>query len=404
MKLIECQRCLLTSNIAKIGEIQCEYCDMHDELDNKYDNFDKILEIIKKQKCKYNCIIGISGGKDSSTLLYSAVKKWNLNPLVIHFNNHWNTEIAKENMMNLIQKLNVDFIEYYVNKEEYDNLNKAFLKAGVPDADIPNDIAMVKLIYETAEKYNIKYILSGNCYKTEGSTPREWTYMDAKYIESIYETYYNKKLVNFPLFTFSDQIHYAEIGIVQIRPFYYKSVDRNLLDEEMTEFINWKTYGWKHGENTYTDFVGSYLLPRKFNIDKRIVYLSARIRSGYLNKNDARNMLNVESCFDLNLLGDEYIDLIDSPIQDRSVFKKYDFKKYKWIVYYLYLLGVVPYTFYIKYTDKVDMEYHKIDELNKNDKEIILKNILKYNCDDDIEFKKIIDKLCYQLKQQINNI
>ena len=105
---------------------------------------------------------------------------------------------------------------------------------------------------------------------------------------------------------------YNKLNIKQIRPFHYQNVNRFELDEEMKKFINYKSYGWKHGENSYTDFIGSYLLPRKFGIDKRLVYLSARIRTGLLGKDEARNILNCEPSFDTDILGDEYLDLIDS--------------------------------------------------------------------------------------------
>lgn len=373
---MECQKCLITNDLCEFKNNVCFFCEMHTELDSKNFDFNPVINNIKKTKGKYNCIIGISGGADSSTMLYSAVKKWGLKPLVIHFNNHWNTDNATYNMKQLIQKLNVDFIEYYVNKEEFDNLNKAFLLAGTPDCDIPNDIAMTKLMYETCEKYNIKYILNGHCYKTEGSTPKAWTYMDAKYIKDVYKRFHKKELVNFPLFEFKDQLHYNKLNIEQIRPFHYQNVNRFELDKEMKEFINYKSYGWKHGENSYTDFVGSYLLPRKFGIDKRIVYLSARVRSGLLTKEEARNILNCEPSFDTDILGDEYMDLIDSPIVDRSEYDSYNFKEANWMIYYLYLCGTVPYTFYIKYSQKIDeFNYHKLEEVTESDLQKIIDTI-----------------------------
>ncbi len=383
--MVECSICLMTDDIADINNINniCNFCELHKTFGDNYKDFNPILDKIKSNKDKYNCITGISGGLDSSTLLYAAIKKWNLRPLVIHFNNHWNTQLATDNMMKLIKKLNVDFIEYYVNKEEYDNLNKAFLMAGVPDCDIPNDIAMTKLMYETAEKYNIKYILNGHCYKTEGSCPLKWTYMDAKYIKDVYYKFYNKDLENFPLFTFKDQFHYSQLGIEQIRPFHYNDIDRFKLDEEMKEFIDWKSYGWKHGENIYTDFVGSYLLPRKFGIDKRIVYLSARIRSGLLRKEEGKNILNNEPCFDTNMIGDEYLDLIDSPIVEREKYNRYNFKEANWLIYYLYLLGTVPYTFYTKYSKKIEQfNYKSIDEVSKDDLELIKNTIINSHYED----------------------
>jgi len=384
---MECKKCLMTSDISDIKDDICNFCVLHNTIENNYINFNPVLEKIKNQNTKYNCITGISGGLDSSTLLYTAVKIWKLKPLVIHFNNHWNTTMATENMMKLIKKLNIDFIEFYVNKEEYDNLNKAFLMAGVPDCDIPNDIAMTKIMYETAEKYNIKYILNGHCYKTEGSTPLKWTYMDAKYIKDVYRKIFNKELENYPLLTFTDQYNYSKLGIEQIRPFHYKNVDRFKLDEEMKEYIDWKYYGWKHGENIYTDFIGSYLLPKKFGIDKRIVYLCAKIRSGLITKEDAREVLKSEPCFDTAIIGNEYLDLINSPIVDRESYDRYNFKEANWLIYYLYLLGTIPYTFYTKYSIKIDQfNYSSINEVTPNDLETIKHNIInaKYK-DEELE-------------------
>ena len=391
---MECKYCLITNDLCEFESGKCMFCKMHNELDGKNPDFEPILNKIKKHKGKYNCIIGISGGADSSTMLYAAVKKWGLKPLVIHFNNHWNTDNAIYNMKQLVQKLNVDFIEYYVNKEEFDNLNKAFLMSGTPDCDIPNDIAMTKLMYETCEKYNIKYILNGHCYKTEGSTPKAWTYMDAKYIKDVYRKFFNKELVNYPLFEFKDQLHYNTLNIEQIRPFHYQNVDRFKLDEEMKDFIGYKSYGWKHGENSYTDFVGSYLLPRKFGIDKRIVYLSARIRTGLLTKDEAKNILNCEPSFDTDILGDEYMDLIDAPIVDRSEYDSYNFKEANWMIYYLYLCGTVPYTFYIKYSQKIDdFDYHKLEEVNESDLQLI-KNTIKQSVYNDNELEEVRKTLC----------
>ena len=386
---MECINCLITDNLCKFEKNTCLYCSMHKELNNINLDFNPILEKIKSYKGKYNCICGISGGIDSSIMLYAAVKKWGLKPLVIHFNNHWNTDNSKHNMKQLIQKLNVDFIEYYVNKQEFDNLNKAFLMAGTPDCDIPNDIAMTKLMYETCEKYNIKYILNGHCYKTEGSTPKAWTYMDTKYIKDVYRRFFKKELVNYPLFEFKDQLHYNTLNIEQIRPFHYQNVNRFELDEQMKKFIDYKSYGWKHSENSYTDFVGSYLLPRKFGIDKRIVYLSARVRSGLLTKDKARNLLNCEPSFDTDVIGDEYIDLIDSPIVERTEYDSYNFKEANWMIYYLYLCGTVPYTFYIKYSEKVDeFEYHKLEEVPESDLKLIKSRIINITYNDN-ELEKV---------------
>lgn len=350
----QCNRCLFTSDFAKIGADQCEYCDLHDKLElNGLDDFQHTLNKIQKhgRGKKYDCLIGISGGLDSSTLLWLAVREWNLRPLVIHFDNNWNNQIAVDNINNLINLLGVDAITYRVNKQEYDQLNIAFLKAGVPDADIPNDIAMTKLMYETAHLYKIKYILNGHDFRTEGSTPRGWTYMDAEYIRSVYHAEYKSELKNYPLFTFKDQILAWLRGIIQIRPFHYR-FNREVYERKMINEIGWKNYGGKHCENIYTEFVGSHLLPLKFNIDKRIVYLSARVRSGALTKDEAQRYFDDKPTFDLNKLGEqrEVIEnSMQSPIRERSEFSRYNFKKYRFLIWVLYRAGAVPYTFYKKY-------------------------------------------------------
>jgi hypothetical protein len=351
----ECPRCLFTEDIAKISHKQCEYCDLHDELQSKAipDDLNNVLRKIRKagDGNKYDCIMGISGGLDSSTLLYTAVRYWGLKPLVIHFDNNWNAPEAIHNMTMLIRKLNVDAIVYHVNKEEYDKLNESFLYAGVPDADIPNDIAMTKLMYQTAHMYKIKYILNGHDFRTEGSTPKDWTYMDAKYIQSVYKDYTGKDLKNYPLFTFADQIFYGFKGIKNIRPFHY-GFDRETMEQEMKRLIQWQDYGGKHCENVYTEFVGSWLLPNKFNIDKRIVYLSAQVRSGKLTKSQARENLANKSEFDSSKLGaveDKLMTLVNLRISPRSKYEKYSFKKYKALIWLLAKMNVVPYTFYVKY-------------------------------------------------------
>jgi hypothetical protein len=351
----ECPRCLFDESIAEIGEHQCEYCDLHDQLESQANPKDlkNVIAAVKKagKDKKYDCIMGISGGVDSSVLLYTAVRYWNLNPLVIHFDNHWNAPEAIHNMKQLILKLNVDSINFTVNKAEYDRLNDAFLSAGLPDADIPNDIAMTKLMYDTAYKNGIKYILNGHDFRTEGSTPKGWTYMDAKYIESVYNKYTGLKLMNYPLFTFKDQLFYAAIGIKNIRPFHY-NFDRYTMEDEMKRLINWQDYGGKHCENVYTEFVGSFLLPEKFNIDKRIVYLAAQVRSGKLTKEQAKEKLAVKSEFDFSKLGDNgerMLRLVNMRLGSRDTYDKYNFKKYKYLMLLLVKLKVIPYTFYIKY-------------------------------------------------------
>ena len=348
----ECPRCLFTEDIATIGDKQCNYCDLHDQLEAqaKPEDLNKIIAKIKRagKRNQYDCLVGISGGLDSSTLLYWAVIRAGLRPLVIHFDNGWNVPQAEHNMAKLVEKLSVSSITYKLNREEYDNLNRAFLAAGTPDCDIPNDIAMTKLMYETADKYGIKYILNGHDFRTEGSTPAKWTYMDARYIQDVYRRYMGEELVNYPLFTFADQIMYALKGIKQVRPFHYM-IDRVNIERQMKHMIGWQDYGGKHCENIYTEYIGAHVLPVKFGIDKRIVYLSAQVRSGTISKAAAKIKMTLRPTFDLSKLNERTCEPDMRIIRDRSTFDHYDFKKWRAVIWILAKLRVVPYTMYAKY-------------------------------------------------------
>jgi tRNA(Ile)-lysidine synthase TilS/MesJ len=351
----ECKRCLFTEEFAKIHEDgECEYCKLQDKLANQATGWPLVLDEVRDagKDDQYDCLMGISGGADSSVLLYLAVKVWGLRPLVIHLDNRWNLDIAQNNMKVITEHLNVPLIVYYPDKKEYDDLNDAFLKAGLPDADIPNDIAMTKLSYDTAAKYGIKYLLLGHDLRREGSTPAKWTYMDAKYIQSVYNKWTGKRLKNYPLFTFWDQIRYGFKGIKQVRPFHYGDFDREKILKELRA-IGWKDYEAKHCENIYTEFVGSYLLPRKFGIDKRMVYYSAQIRSGLMLKGKAKQLMSEQVNFNLDKLGErkaEILKLTLSPLGKRSDYDRYNFKRWKIVIWLLAVLKVVPFSFYAKYT------------------------------------------------------
>jgi hypothetical protein len=347
---------MFTEDIATIPlNGQCNYCDLQDQLRESADPEDwhEVLADIKHegQKKQYDCLVGISGGEDSSVLLFLAVQVWGLRPLVIHFNNRTNRSEADNNIRILTEKLNVNFIEYFVDQTEYNHLCDAFLMAGLQDADIPNDIAMAKLMYTTAKDYGIKYILNGHSFREEGSSPSAWSYMDAKYVQSVYKSFYGRKLKNYPLYTFWDQIKSGFLGIKQVRPFHYNDYGRKAIVAELKS-MGWQDYGGKHNENIYTAFVGNYLLPRKFGIDKRRTYLSAAIREGNMSKDYAREILSEPANFDVNDLGwrkDHILKLITGPIGKRENYAKYNFKRWKPLIWVLWKMGIVPQTFLVKY-------------------------------------------------------
>jgi|SRR5688572_2099290 len=353
----ECKICLFDSSIAKIHEDGiCEYCKLQDELRKNADPnaWPGVLQDIKEKGVnkQYDCLIGISGGEDSSVLLYLAVKVWNLRPLVIHFNNRTNRPEADNNIKVLRDHLNVNFIEYFVDKKEYDDLTDALLMAGVPDADIANDVVMSKLMYKSAKDHGIKTILNGHSFRQEGSSPKAWSVIDYTYLNSVYKHWHGKDLKNYPLLTVWDQIWGAIIGIRQIRPFHYDEHGRYEIISKL-KAIGWQDYGGKHNENIYTAFIGNYVLPKKFGIDKRRTYLSAHIREGKMTKSYAREILATPAEFNLDDLGerkDHIIDLYNTyPIGLRSDYKMTNFKRLKPVFWLLMKFGILPVSAYRKY-------------------------------------------------------
>jgi len=352
---MECRRCLLTDRESQIIDGVCDFCRMHDELSGLNEAWLENLVGKLRGKKGYQVLIGISGGLDSSYLLWFTVKVLKLKPLVIHFNNRWNDPIAVHNMALLIDKLGVDFRQY-TSDDEYDRLCGAFLKAGVKDLDIPNDVYMTELMRRVAVETGVKYGFNGHDFRSEGSTPLGWTYMDAKYIRSVYKRYAGRKLKTFLNYTFWNQIKSAFAGIRQIRVFHYFNVPDSDKRNTMLDF-GWMDYGEKHGENIYTKFVGYYMLPKRWGIDKRVVYLSAQIRDKRITKGQARLQLRLpvevdESCFSsiYARTGASVTEALVAPKQTYKDFDHYKFKRWKPLLWVMMKLKLTSYHFYKKYT------------------------------------------------------
>lgn len=354
---IECKVCLFTNEVVRVHDDGiCDMCKIHESLRKSADinDFWPLITGIrsKGEGNNYDCLIGVSGGEDSSLMLYLAVKTWGLRPLVIHFNNRTNRSVADHNIKTLVDHLNVNYIEYKVDKQEYEDLGDALLKAGVPDCDIHNDVVMSKLMYKAAKDHRIKYILNGHDYRAEGSSPKRWSFIDTTYLNDIYKTFVGHDLKNYPLLTVWDQVWGAIIGIRQVRPFHYGTHARQTILAEMRK-IGYNDYGGKHNENIYTAFIGNYVLPKKFGIDKRITYLSAQIREGKISKSEAKNILKTPPQFNLDDLGERkehLLHLVDmSPIMPRETYKMTNFKMLKPLFWCLMELGIFPRTAYKKY-------------------------------------------------------
>lgn len=242
----------------------------------------------------YDCIIGVSGGVDSTYTAYK-VKEFGLRPLAVHFDNGWNSELAVHNIQKTLEKLGIDLVTYVVDWEEFKDIQLSFLKASTPDGEIPSDHAIMATLYKMASKYGIKFIISGNNFKTEGIMPRLWAYghIDWKYIRSIHKIFGSKKIRSFPHLGLKEFLWFTIFKRIKLLSILnYLDYDRAKAMEVLQNNLNWLYYGGKHYESTYTKFYQGVILPKKFNIDKRKIHLSAMILSGSVSREDAQRELN----------------------------------------------------------------------------------------------------------------
>lgn len=250
--------------------------------------------VIKKIKAdakgnKYDSILGLSGGVDSSYLAYYT-REIGLNPLLVHFDYGWNSELAVYNIENIVKQLNLDLYTYVMDWEEFRDLQRSYFKASVLDLDIPADHMIFGALYEVAKSKNIKYILSGKNIVTEATLPRSWNYhkfdlVNLKNIHQKYGTLPLKKLPALGAWEYSVFTSIRNIKTVEMLNWipYNKAEAKNMLMDK----LGWKDYGGKHYESVFTRFYQGYILPYKFHIDKRKAHLSNLIFSGQITRDEA---------------------------------------------------------------------------------------------------------------------
>lgn len=261
--------------------------------EEKSNQLNKIIDEIRKSKGNnnYDCIIGLSGGVDSSYLAY-LIKSWGLNPLAIHVDNGWNSELAVKNIENIVKILNIDLYTHVIDWEEFKDLQLAFLKSSVIDLEMLTDNAIVAGIYFLAKKHNIKYFLDGVNISTESIMPASWYYsvkVDGLNIRSIYKEFgKGKKLRTYPTFNFIQFIRYFKGGIKQVSPLNYIEYNKVEAKKLIEKQLLWRDYGGKHYESRITQFYQAYILPTKFNVDKRKAHLSSLICSNQMTREEAQ--------------------------------------------------------------------------------------------------------------------
>jgi N-acetyl sugar amidotransferase len=251
--------------------------------------FNSIIRQIKKdgQGKAYDCILGVSGGVDSTYLAYLAAQQ-GLRVLCVHFDNGWNSELAVKNIENIVNKLGFDLYTYVIDWSEFRDIQRAYIKAGVIDIEAITDIAIFSALDMICKEKKIKHIIDGRNVVTEITLPSAWVYKNTSNLKDIHNKYGEIPLKTYPLMSpirrriVAKTKPFASWPLLNYIP-YLKSEVKNLIIKE----LEWRDYGGKHYESVFTRFYQGYILPQKFKVDKRKAHLSNLIFSGQLTKEQA---------------------------------------------------------------------------------------------------------------------
>jgi N-acetyl sugar amidotransferase len=378
VSLRRCTRCLydeLTPRITFDQRGVCSYCATHDVLDAEHptgavgeQRLRAIADEIRQagRGKKYDCVAGVSGGCDSSYTLYLA-KQLGLRPLAVHFDNTWNSTTATENIRNVLKALDVDLYTYVVDNEEYDDLYRAFLEAGVPDIETPTDIGLAAVLYRAAAKFGVRYILEGHSFRTEGVSPLGWLYMDGKYIQSVHRQHGKKRMKTYPNLWLTSFLYWTAVkGIKKIRPLWYVDYHKEDAKRLLVRDLGWKWYGGHHLENRFTAFYHSYFIPRRWGKDFRVLGYSGLIRSGQMTREEGLALLAEPPYLEPDLLQyvkkrlgysevefERLMSLPKRSYRDYQTYKR-TFERLKPLFKLLADRDLVPKTFYLKFTEPDD--------------------------------------------------
>jgi len=320
-----CTRCVMDTSDKEITfteKGECNHCRGYDinmqsipkDEVLKRKELDRIVDEIKKagKGKEYDCISGVSGGVDSTYLTYM-LKVLGLRVLVVHLDNGWNSELAVKNIENIVTKLDFDLYTNVLDWQEFKSLQVAYLKASVLDLEALSDHAIFATLYKTANKYNIKNIITGGNLVTEGILPMSWRYdrklTDAVNIKSIYKQFGGKKIESFPSTSIQKLAYYMKVKkIKMIDLLNFLPYEKDEAKRIITEKLDWKDYGGKHYESIITRFYQGYILPKKFGIDKRRAHLATLVASNQMSRESAIEVLKTPTLPDEILSQDiEYV-------------------------------------------------------------------------------------------------
>jgi N-acetyl sugar amidotransferase len=368
-----CARCSYDETVPRISFDSngvCNYCHLHDELERQYPTGEEgerrlrasVAEIKASARSrKYDCVVGVSGGCDSSYLLVRMVEL-GLRPLAVHFDNTWNSPIATQNIHKLVEKLDVDLYTVVVDNREIDDIFRAFLLSGARDLDAPTDLALASVLYAAAERNGLKYIIEGHSFRTEGIAPLDWVYMDGRYIAAVHRQFGRRRMRTYPNMSLQQFVRWTALrGIRRIRPLYNMAYRKEEAKKRLAAEYGWEWYGGHHLENRFTAFCHLYAFPRRWRTDLRQLGHAALVRSGQLDRRQALNELSgpVDCPEELTNLVKKRLGFDDDELE-RAMMQPHrtwrDFPNYKRsferlrpLFGFLVKRGRIPQSFYMKF-------------------------------------------------------
>jgi len=300
-----CTRCIIDTTVPGVtfdGSGQCNFCQLHDKMDRDYPlneegrkKLDSILADIKRKgrRKKYDCVLGVSGGRDSIFTLYLTTQRFGLRPLAVHFNDGFGNPVAGENMVKAAKKLGVDLRTITSDWRESKDLKIAFLKASTPDLEVATDIGIATALYGVAAKEGLKYVLFGQSFRTEGISPLSWNYLDGKYMKAVHQQFGTVPLRKWkstdPGFNLDllEIFYYAFWKRIKVIPIlYYYPYVRREAEEVLKRELDWVYPGAHYYDDLYQALM-NYVFRTKFNMDRRKFNYSALIRSGQMSREEA---------------------------------------------------------------------------------------------------------------------
>lgn len=319
-----CSRCVMDTTDPDIRFYQdgrCSCCRHYDEVcvkdlhsdENGQLRLDSLIDKIKHdgRNREYDCLIGMSGGVDSSYVAYLVAKKYGLRALAVHLDNGWNTELAVANVERLVKTLGIDLITHVLDWNEFRDVQTSLIKSGISNIEIPTDHAIWAVLLRTAAKMKIPYVIAGNNVVTESIMPESWLYgsKDSRLIKGIHKRFGKIKLKSHPMLSAFDYVNYLLFRRIRWVPI-LNYIDFNKADAKLLlmEELGWRDYGGKHYESVFTRFFHANYLPERFGFDLRKAYLSALVCSGQVSRQEALEELALSPASDEVLRRDrEYV-------------------------------------------------------------------------------------------------